>query len=86
MVRGAVRGAGVLVTGATGFVGSYLLCALLAGAPGVRFVCLVRADSDDDARGRLLRVLRATGDAWREVRARPGTHGAQVCAGMLCRG
>ncbi|WP_211222310.1 non-ribosomal peptide synthetase [Actinokineospora enzanensis] len=41
----------VLLTGATGFLGSHLLDELLAG--GSRVACLVRADSVEDARGRL---------------------------------
>jgi nonribosomal peptide synthetase MxcG len=50
----------VLLTGATGFVGSYLLAELLR-QPALHVVCLVRADSDASARARLLAELGTRG-------------------------
>ncbi len=53
----APAGAGVLLTGATGFLGVYLLRDLLAAGHTVH--CLVRAASPEEGRGRLLRNLAA---------------------------
>jgi thioester reductase-like protein len=50
----------VLLTGATGFVGSHVLHDLLA-RPGVQVECLVRAASDDEALNRVVAALRARG-------------------------
>ncbi|TVP72273.1 MAG: NAD-dependent epimerase/dehydratase family protein, partial [Rhodobacteraceae bacterium] len=47
----------VLVTGATGFIGRYLLRALLASSVAT-ITCLVRAASADSARARVLSALR----------------------------
>ncbi|MBX3275594.1 MAG: amino acid adenylation domain-containing protein [Sandaracinaceae bacterium] len=55
----------VLLTGATGFLGAYLLAALLE-RPSLRVVCLVRAARDDEARARVLENLARYG------LARPG--------------
>jgi thioester reductase-like protein len=49
----------VLLTGATGFVGAFILHELLK--QGISTHCLVRADSVEDARNRLLRNLEAYG-------------------------
>ncbi|WP_155770532.1 non-ribosomal peptide synthetase, partial [Mycobacterium asiaticum] len=53
----------VLLTGATGFVGRYLVLQWLQRLKlvGGTLICLVRADSDDDARRRLERIY-DTGD------------------------
>jgi len=58
-------GAGVLLTGATGFLGRYLLLGLLA-TTDAPIHCLMRiGESRDAARQRLVEVLAATG-RWRE--------------------
>ncbi|MEO3764614.1 amino acid adenylation domain-containing protein [Streptomyces sp. B5E4] len=54
----------VLVTGATGFVGSRAVHRLLDGTQG-RVVCLVRARDDAQARSRMVAALRAQG-LWEE--------------------
>ena len=61
----------VLLTGATGFVGSEILYELLARR-GVHVDCLVRANTDDDARQRLRAVVvRMLGDeGWELARRR----------------
>ena len=48
----------ILLTGATGFLGSHLLAALLAD-PSRHVVCLVRGEDDLDARSRLAAALTA---------------------------
>ncbi|MFC8669213.1 amino acid adenylation domain-containing protein [Streptomyces sp. NPDC057199] len=58
--RATTRSGDVLLTGATGFLGAFLLTELLARAPG-RIHCLVRAGSEDDARKRLEENLRRYG-------------------------
>lgn len=52
----------VLITGATGNLGSKLVLRLLAKQPRDRIVLLVRGSSDAHARGRALRVLQADPD------------------------
>ncbi len=53
----------VLLTGATGFVGSYLAYELLSR--GLRVICLVREGDDSRARGRVVEILRRAG-RWRQ--------------------
>ena len=50
----------VLVTGATGFLGAYLVDELLR-ATGAQIFCLVRASSDDEGRARIEKNLAAYG-------------------------
>lgn len=50
---------GVLLTGATGFVGGEILVRLLEREEAQRILVLVRAENDDDARGRVRGLLAA---------------------------
>lgn len=66
----------ILLTGATGFLGAYLLRDLLAHT-AAQVVCLVRAESPAAARSRIEENLRSYGLAptaahWRRVEALPG--------------
>ncbi|MEU1125767.1 amino acid adenylation domain-containing protein [Streptomyces sp. NPDC005899] len=69
------RATGVLLTGATGFLGSYLLRDL-AAAPGSTVSCLVRAADPQSALERLRATAATYGIAddiaWERVRAVPG--------------
>lgn len=56
----------ILLTGATGFLGRYVLRELLRGG-GRRVFCLVRATSVDAARARLLAALDAAGARFSEL-------------------
>ncbi len=56
----APPGGGILLTGATGFLGARLLHELLRRTRA-RLLCLVRGRDDQDARERLLRVLETRG-------------------------
>lgn len=56
----------VFLTGATGFVGRYLLRDLLRQNPGLVVYCLVRADSVDEGKKRLQTVLQKA-DLWKEI-------------------
>ena len=83
VVPGAVERAcapgAVLLTGATGFLGGYLLADTLANT-GARVYCLVRADSPADGMARIERGLRGYGlwrPAWADrIVALPGDLGA----------
>src|SRR5271156_6864398 len=55
----------ILVTGATGFLGSYLLAELLASTEAPLH-CLVRGESREEARQRLVNAL-STKDLWTEA-------------------
>ncbi len=56
----AEAGGTVLITGATGFLGSYLLRSLLQ-LTEFQVIALVRCDDEDSGRDRLVRALAATG-------------------------
>lgn len=48
----------IILTGATGALGSALLCALLSRSTSDRIVCLIRSDSDDAAAARLRQTIK----------------------------
>jgi thioester reductase-like protein len=56
----------ILLTGATGFLGAFLLAEMLRAYPGARVLCLVRAARSGDAAERLERNLRRYG-VWDEA-------------------
>jgi len=51
----------ILLTGATGFIGAFLLAQLLHELPGAIIYCLVRSEDEDSGRDRILRNLKAYG-------------------------
>lgn len=76
---GATAGEAVLVTGATGFLGRYLVRELLA-RPGLEIVCLVRAADVAQARERLRISLAGARVDWARC-----AHRLQVLAGAVDR-
>lgn len=54
-------GGSILITGATGFVGRFLLRELLDQGPENRIICLVRGATDEDAWKRLTGVMQGQG-------------------------
>ena len=60
----------LLLTGATGFLGTHLLASLLAADKGPAVVCVVRAASDAAAAGRVSAALRARG-VWSDAARSP---------------
>eukprot|EP00004_Rigifila_ramosa_P011917 TRINITY_DN2557_c0_g1_i5.p1 TRINITY_DN2557_c0_g1~~TRINITY_DN2557_c0_g1_i5.p1 ORF type:complete len:576 (+),score=143.58 TRINITY_DN2557_c0_g1_i5:355-2082(+) len=59
--------AAVLITGATGWIGSNLVAALLASAPTAECYCLVRGANHADAAARLRTALRLAGASEHDV-------------------